>query len=45
MTELKGKLGKADTRIDELEQQLQALTNIEQSIQQRETPGDRKEKQ
>ena len=45
MTELKGKLGKADTRIDELEQQLQELTNIEQSIQQRETPGDRKEKQ
>jgi hypothetical protein len=45
MTELKGKLSKADARIDELEQQLQALTNIEQSIQQRETPGDRKEKQ
>jgi hypothetical protein len=44
MTELKGKLDTAETRIDELEQQLQALTNIEQSIQQRETPVDRKEK-
>ncbi len=43
MTELKGKLKEADARIEELEQQLQALTNIEQSIQQRETPGDRKE--
>ena len=45
ITELKGKLGNADARVDELEQQLQALTNIEQSIQQRETPGDRKETQ
>ncbi len=45
ITELKGELGTADARIDELEQQLQALTNIEQSIQQRETPGDRKETQ
>jgi hypothetical protein len=43
MTELKGKLQEADVRIEELEQQLQALTNIEQSIQQRETPGDREE--
>jgi len=45
ITELKEKLGTADARVDELEQQLQELTNIEQSIQQRETPGDRKEKQ
>jgi hypothetical protein len=44
MAELKGELDTAETRIDELEQQLQALTNIEQSIQQRETPVDRKEK-
>lgn len=44
ITELKGKLSQADARIMELEQQLQALTSIEQSIQQRETPGNRKEK-
>lgn len=30
-------------RVKELEQQLQELTNIEQSIQQRETPNERKE--
>lgn len=45
ITELKEKSSKADTRVEELEQQLQELTDIEQSIQQRETPVDRKEKQ
>jgi len=45
ITELKGELREADARVIELEQQLQALTSIEQSIQQRETPGDRKEKE
>lgn len=43
IAELKAQKHESDARIIELEQQLQALTNIEQSIQQRETPGDRKE--
>ena len=42
---LKGELSQADARVNELEQQLQAVTSIEQSIQQRETPGTRKEKE
>ncbi len=45
ITALKRNLRHADARIAELEQQLQALTNIEQSIQQRETPVSRKEKE
>lgn len=43
IAELKGEIRQSDARVAELEQQLQALTSIEQSIQQRETPGDRKE--
>jgi len=35
MIELRSKLEQADTRVEELERQLQELTNIEQSIQQR----------
>jgi len=35
----------AEDRVKELERQLQELTNIEQSIQQRETPVERKEKE
>jgi hypothetical protein len=35
VTELRSKLKEADTRVEELERQLQELTNIEQSIQQR----------
>ena len=35
ITELRTKLKQADTRVEELERQLQELTNIEQSIQQR----------
>jgi len=35
MTELRSRLKQADTRVEELERQLQELTNIEQSIQQR----------
>ncbi len=35
ITELRDKLKQADTRVEELERQLQELTNIEQSIQQR----------
>jgi len=43
ISELKSKLDQSGTRVVELEQQLQELTNIEQSIKQRETPADRKE--
>ena len=42
---LKADLKRREARVEELERQLQELTNIEQSIQQRETPGDRKEKE
>jgi len=35
MAGLRSRLKQADTRVDELERQLQELTNIEQSIQQR----------
>jgi len=35
ITELRDKLKQSDTRVEELERQLQELTNIEQSIQQR----------
>ena len=42
---LKADLKQSQVRVEELERQLQELTNIEQSIQQRETPGDRKEKE
>ncbi len=35
ITKLRSKLKQADTRVEELERQLQELTNIEQSIQQR----------
>jgi len=35
IAELRSKLKDADTRVEELERQLQELTNIEQSIQQR----------
>jgi len=35
IAELKSRLKQADTRVEELERQLQELTNIEQSIQQR----------
>lgn len=35
ITELRSGLKQADTRVEELERQLQELTNIEQSIQQR----------
>jgi len=35
ITELRTKLKQADARVEELERQLQELTNIEQSIQQR----------
>lgn len=41
---LKDDLQQSEARVEELERQLQELTNIEQSIQQREAPGDRKEK-
>ncbi|VAW81221.1 hypothetical protein MNBD_GAMMA13-353 [hydrothermal vent metagenome] len=44
IVELKGESRQLNARVAELEQQLQELTNIEQSIQQRETPGTRKEK-
>lgn len=43
--ELNQELKTSTARIEELERQLQELTNIEQSIKQRETPGDRKEKE
>lgn len=42
---MKEDLKQAEARVEELERQLQELTNIEQSIQQRETPVDRKEKE
>lgn len=45
ISKLKRDLALADARVKELEQQLQELTNIEQSIQQRETPVERKEKE
>jgi len=38
-------LSQSEQRVKELERQLQELTNIEQSIQQRETPVERKEKE
>lgn len=43
--ELKDEIKRDEARVEELERQLQELTNIEQSIQQRETPGSRKEKE
>lgn len=43
MTELNGKLKDSQTRVEELERQLQELTTIEQSIQEREIPSSRKE--
>jgi hypothetical protein len=45
ITTLKQELKQAGDRVDELERQLQELTNIEQSIQQREMPVEGKEKQ
>jgi hypothetical protein len=45
MISLKQDLQQAGDRVKELEQQLQELTNIEQSIQQRETPAESKEKE
>jgi hypothetical protein len=45
MSKLQREVVQADERVKELERQLQALTDIEQSIQQRETPVERKEKQ
>jgi len=42
---LKHKLQQADEHVKELERQLQALTDIEQNIQQRETPVKRKGKE
>ncbi len=41
---LKQALTESEVRVKELERQLQELTNIEQSIQKRETPLERKEK-
>jgi hypothetical protein len=43
ISELRTELEASAARIGELEQQLQALTSIEQSIKQRETPTDLKE--
>ncbi len=43
ISKLKRDAVQADERVKELERQLQELTNIEQSIQQRETPVERKE--
>jgi len=45
MVKLKRDLAQADGRVKELERQLQELTHIEQSIQQREIPVERKEKE
>jgi len=42
---LKQAVSDSDERVKELERQLQELTDIEQSIQQRETPVERKEKE
>ena len=42
---LKAGLKQSQVRVEELERQLKELTNIEQRIQQREAPGDRKEKE
>lgn len=42
---LKQGLSASEQRVKELERQLQELTDIEQSIQQRETPVERKEKE
>jgi phage shock protein A len=44
ITTLTATLQQANERVKELERQLQELTNIEQSIQQRESPLDGKEK-
>ena len=43
MTESNRKLKQSETRVEELERQLQELTTIEQSIQQRDLPSSRKE--
>jgi hypothetical protein len=43
--QLQQDLAQSAQRVKELERQLQELTNIEQSIQQRETPLEGKEKQ
>ena len=43
MTELNRNFKDSQTRVEELERQLQELTTIEQSIQQREIPNSRKE--
>jgi len=43
MAELSQKLKDAQTRVEELERQLQELTTIEQNIQQRELPSGSKE--
>jgi hypothetical protein len=43
INKLEREMAQADERVKELEQQLQELTNIEQSIQQRETPVEQKE--
>jgi hypothetical protein len=42
---LRQELSESEERVLELERQLQELTDIEQSIQQRETPVERKEKE
>ena len=43
IAEMNRKLMNSETRVEELERQLQELTSIEQSIQQRELPNSRKE--
>lgn len=43
ISELRQELNTSNERVKELERQLQELTDIEQSIQQRETPVERKE--
>jgi len=45
ISKLTREVAQSHERVKELERQLQELTHIEQSIQQRETPVERKEKE